>query len=558
MKAKYALIALLAITFFGCDDNTGGLGLGMFPGNDQNIKGKLSTFDVTTKSVETGNIYAKTNIGYVGKFTDETFGTYKAGFLAQLNCPQYLTFPEVYKETEFNGSQATKAEGTIVTDFTNIDLSEEAKSRYCLIESGGEIIGNCQINIYLSYSSYFGDSLTACRLSIYELDKKLDINSAYYTNINPDLYYDKSTGLLGTKAYTAVDMSVPESDRNASDYYPTVGIRLSKPVTEDLGKRILESAKTNGQDFYKYFQDIFRGIYVNSDYGDGTVLYIDQVQMDIVSLRYVTDSISGVKYQTKAGKDSIAYTGRSFVSTREVIQANQLQNDKEAIQACIDKPDCTYLKSPAGIFTEATLPISEIDNKLEGDTLNAVKLAFTNFNQTSDKKFGMTIPSSVMLIRKKLKDSFFEKNQLSDNISSYLSQHNTSTNQYTFSNITKLVNVCINERKAALAEIEKKGSITIEVKDDQGNLKPEIVTDIKVWETKTEWDKVVLIPVLVTYDSSNTTTGQANIIRIQHDLKPGYVRLKGGEAGEGPDGNPDYKLKLEVISTDFGLTTKSN
>lgn len=32
MKAKYALIALLAITFFGCDDSTGGLGLGMFPG----------------------------------------------------------------------------------------------------------------------------------------------------------------------------------------------------------------------------------------------------------------------------------------------------------------------------------------------------------------------------------------------------------------------------------------------------------------------------------------------------------------------------------------------
>ena len=79
MKAKYALIALLAITFFGCDDNTGGLGLGMFPGNDQNIKGKLSTFDVTTKSIPTGKIYAKTNIGYVGKFTDETFGTYQAG-----------------------------------------------------------------------------------------------------------------------------------------------------------------------------------------------------------------------------------------------------------------------------------------------------------------------------------------------------------------------------------------------------------------------------------------------------------------------------------------------
>ena len=94
MKAKYALIALLAITFWGCDDNTAGLGLGMFPGSDQNINGKLSTFDVTTESVHAGKIYAMTNVGYVGKFTDETFGTYQAGFLAQLNCPEGMTFPE--------------------------------------------------------------------------------------------------------------------------------------------------------------------------------------------------------------------------------------------------------------------------------------------------------------------------------------------------------------------------------------------------------------------------------------------------------------------------------
>ena len=87
MKAKYALIALLAITFWGCDDNTAGLGLGMFPGSDQNINGKLSTFDVTTESVHAGEIYAMTNVGYVGKFTDEIFGTYQAGFLAELNCP---------------------------------------------------------------------------------------------------------------------------------------------------------------------------------------------------------------------------------------------------------------------------------------------------------------------------------------------------------------------------------------------------------------------------------------------------------------------------------------
>ena len=99
MKAKYALIALLAITFWGCDDNTAGLGLGMFPGSDQNINGKLSTFDVTTESFHAGEIYAMTNVGYVGKFTDETFGTYQAGFLAELNCPSGMTFPGVYDGT---------------------------------------------------------------------------------------------------------------------------------------------------------------------------------------------------------------------------------------------------------------------------------------------------------------------------------------------------------------------------------------------------------------------------------------------------------------------------
>ena len=56
--------------------------------------------------------------------------------------------------------------------------------------------------IYLWYSSYFGDSLTACRLSIYELNKRLNEEEAYYTNINPEDYY-KQSDLLGTKAYTA-------------------------------------------------------------------------------------------------------------------------------------------------------------------------------------------------------------------------------------------------------------------------------------------------------------------------------------------------------------------
>ena len=82
--------------------------------------------------------------------------------------------------------------------------------------------------------------------------------------------------------------------------------------------------------------------------------------MDVVSIEYVTDSSTGIKLKSKvnAEKDSIQYTGRTVNSTREIIQANRLANDTEAIQKCIDNSDWTYLKSPAGIFTQVTLPVS--------------------------------------------------------------------------------------------------------------------------------------------------------------------------------------------------------
>ena len=539
MKAKYALIALLAITFFGCDDNTGGLGLGMFPGNDQNIKGKLSTFDVTTKSIPTGKIYAKTNIGYVGKFTDETFGTYQAGFLAQLNCPDGLTFPEVYTEKKDASGKVISATGKMV--ITN----EDDETIEIIKDDQGNPIGNIRTTeLFLLYDNYFGDSLTACRLSVYELggDNKetLNTDNAYYTNIIPEEFYD-SQNLLGTKAYTAVDYSLSEEDRNSSTYVPYIHVAFKEDRAKEVGKNILEASRAAGKKFNnQLFGKAFPGIYVKSDYGDGTVLYVDQVQMRVVYKCYATDSITGIKLKKQDGvNDSTYYTWRQFASTREIIQANQLSNDEQAINERINEKTCTYLKSPAGIFTEATLPISDIENELTGDTLNAVKLTFTNYNQSSDKKFGMSIPSTVMLVRKKFQDSFFKDNKLSDGVSSYLTSHTSSTNQYVFSNITKLVNACIAEKEEAK---KAKGSEWNEADWLQKN---------------PDWNKVVLIPVLVTYDSSNTTTGQANIIRIQHDLKPGYVRLKGGEAGENPRGE-NYKLKLEVISTDFGLTTKSN
>ena len=572
MKAKYALIALLAITFFGCDDNTAGLGLGMFPESDQNINGKLTTFDVTTESVHAGKIYAMSNIGYVGKFTDETFGTYQAGFLAELNCPKGTTFPGIFnydKNTAFDNKN--KLTQTMVGEGGNAKDKEDITF---VRDENDKIIGNIHtIELYLWYDSYFGDSLTASRLSVYELgdaEKELNENNAYYTDINPEEFYTPQN-LLGTKAYTAVDLSVKDSIRNLSTYVPSVHVSFKDEAAIRIGREIIQHAYKAGTNFdNKAFREAFKGIYVKSDYGDGTILYINQIQMNVVYKSYAIDTIKGTilpKTVVKDGEspDSTYYGYRMFTSTREVIQANQLKNDNTAIQDCIKKDGWTYLKSPAGIFTQITLPINKIADQLQGDTLNAVKLGIPIYNETNDRKFGMTIPKSVLLIINKYKDSLFKNNQLIDGITSSLFDYSSSTSsltQYTFNNITQMINNCLADKAAAERDIREKGFTKVSLTDPEGNVYEENVDNIEKWEELIEWDKFVLIPVLVTKDaSSNSYYSSSNVISIQHDLKPGYARLKGGSKGsqQDPQGNPLYPdnvLKLEVISTSFETKSK--
>lgn len=542
MKAKYALVALLAMTFWGCDDNTGALGLGMFPDSDKNINGRFSTFDVTTESVSSGRIYAKSKIGYVGKFTDPTFGTYNSGFLTELNCPEEMTYPEVYQAynannepVDPNSSEAVRATGSMIDGGTVVN---------------GKKVGNIYATeIYLWYSKYFGDDAAPCRLSVYKLNERIDPDKAYYTDIDPTSLYNKED-LLGQKAYTAVDYSVSEAKRNKSTYTPSVHLTLKDNT---LGYELLKSARL-GKLSEEFNSKIMPGLYVKSDYGDGTILYIDQVQLNTVFECYATDKKTGLKLKKKYAKDengnakdSTYYAYRPFSSTREMIQANQLINDDNKINELINIPTWTYLKTPAGIFTEVKLPLEDFD-KIKKDVLNSVKLSFTSYNQEVDQLFGMTAPSDVLLLPKKEKDSFFEQNKINDNITSYIGSVATDKpNQYIFKNITKMITTLIDEKDAAQKELDEKKSIVVKVRNDKGTIEEKTVTTIEAWKSATDWGKLLLIPVLVTKETSkNYYQNSVQITKVQHDLRPGYVRLKGGRRGLDDE---HYRLKLEVIST---------
>lgn len=515
MKIKFLLSVILAICLFSCDDNTGTLGINMFPGNDQNINGQLKRFQIETYSVAMDKIYARTGIGYVGRFTDPDFGPYKAGFLTQFNCPEGFEFPKVCDK---NNPEDLKDENAIMVK--------------------DEIY---RTELVLRYQEYFGDSLTPSHLTVYRLNKRLDSESAKYTDIDPKLYYDPTdpNARIGSKTYTAVDYSVSDSVRNLSTYAPSVAFTLPT----EIGQELLEKSRELGKDnFYKEFKDLFKGIYVECDGAESNILYIDQVELRVIFECYFRDSETGEILKKKVKEegeteyaDSTGYRYKLFAATREIIQANSFQTDPSVIAAKVNEPEKTYLKTPAGIYTQAILPIEEMAEELTADTLNVAQVVFSAFNESTDHtdfNFPMSAPGYILLVREKERNAFFEQNKKPDNATSYLAT--LSKNQYTFSDLSQLLNTCMLELKEAEEELQK-GPIT--VKTEEGE---KTVSTLEEWKTATLWNKIALIPVSVTSENNTVTA-------VDMDLKPGCAKLQGGHKA---DGSPIY-IDMEVVYTSF-------
>ena len=189
--------------------------------------------------------------------------------------------------------------------------------------------------------------------------------------------------------------------------------------------------------------------------------------------------------------------------TEEVIQATHFANTN--LEQLLADNTCTYLKSPAGLFTLATIPVDQITTT---DTINQAKVVFTRYNDKIDHRFRLDIPKYLLMVRlDDYNNRFFENYQLADANRSYLSMFNSTNNTYTFNNISHLLNIMSNELK-------------------DGTASP-------------NYNKVLLIPVEPTFESSTAST--KNLVKLCHDFSMTSARLVGGK-------DP---VKLEIIYSRF-------
>ncbi|MBQ0023232.1 MAG: DUF4270 domain-containing protein [Prevotellaceae bacterium] len=443
------IVSVILLT--SCDDETATLGVDMMPTNDLITK-NFETYDVTTESYAVGDsVLARTSMSYLGRFTDpETGTTIKSDFLAQYHCTDNFTFPD-----------------SIVGDS-------------CV-----------DIKVLLYISNFVGDSLATFKLSVYELTKQLNPEADYYTNINPEKYYDKNDKPIATKWFTISDRSISDSLRWSSGYNNNISIALPRNV----GTQIIKGYRDNPKNFSSASNWLnsglpcSKGFYFKLESGDGAMAYIDISQMNLY-FKY---------YDEEYKKDTLGMC--QFAATEEVIQATRFENSN--LGKLLEDKSATYLKSPAGIFTMATLPVDQIN---VNDTVNSAKLTFTRYNdKVQNSSFKLDIPSTLLLVRlDDYKNGFFENYNLSDNKTSYLATFNPKNNSYEFSNIARLLTNMVKEKNDG---------------------------------TATEnWNKVLLIPVETTKDATTS------IVKLNHDFSMTSARLVGGE---------NDKVKMEVIYSTF-------
>jgi hypothetical protein len=402
---------------------------------------------------------------YLGRYTDEESGTvFTYGFITQFACNEDYGFPE---------------SGVI-----------------------GDSATYTKLRLY--FEEYYGDSLNAMQCEVYELDNTLEEGTPYYTNLDPTEFISPDAEPLATKTYNAIDYTLHDTILNG-EYSKQIEITLPNSIGNLFIDKYYEKDSEGNHIGKKYFansetfiNELFKGLYIKSTHGDGTVLKVYRSRLDIGFKRYILSENGHL--------DSIQALSAPFYSGKEVLQANKFDND--GLDSLAAENLHTYIKTPAGLYTEVTLPIAEIIESC--DTINSAKITFTRYNETAG--YTRNPHTTLLMVRKSDMYNFFTKNRVPDNTTSFLTTLANSTNQYTFNNISALL-------KTAYEEYSK----GIENNPD--------------WEAQNpDWATVVLIPV------NTSTDANGNIVKVTHDTSISSIRLRGGT---------EYEIPIEVVTSKF-------
>lgn len=460
-------MALLTMLISSCDDTTDTIGNSL-TNNADRFEVLTDTFDIQTRSIVVDSILSRSQYTYLGHIKDPETGTYiSSSFTTQFAVLE-----------PFDNAPHFPAKDSIVSRNAN-----------------GEVIADsCQLQIYF-YSS-IGDTLNPMKLTTYELANPIKEGISYYSNFNPEnanIIRNDGNGIKQNKIYTVMDLNLSDSARALivdKKNMENIAIPLNKKYTakdgtvyNNYGTYIMRKYYENPDNFrnsFNFTHNVCPGFYIKSTDGLGVMSEVYMAEM-LVFYRFIMN-------------DSVYNGSKLFSGTEEVMQTTYITNDKKSVEKLAEDNTCTYLKTPAGIFTEVTLPVEDIIRNHENDTLSSAKIIFSHMNN-NDSKNSLRVPTDLLMVPKDSLYSFFENKNVPDNKTSYLAVYSSSYNTYTYNNISNLISKMYDNKLYGKAS--------------------------------EDWNKVVLVPVSVTL---NTSSMSSTITNVSNEMSIKSTKLVGGSA----------------------------
>ena len=489
-RLKYmAGVVIAAMAISSCTEDTENLGYSMTEDSDK-LDVSTSIFNATTKTIMADSVLTKSSYCYLGRVIDpETQTEVKSDFTTQFHILENLYISKDY---------IRKEDGQIVAD-------------------------SCDMIIYLSNPFGSVDKLTAIQLRMQEMATPVDPNKRYYSNYDPSSLLRTDANAINVSHLFSYDnMTDNDENRSSSKYLNNIRVPLNQEYVskenvsyKNYGTYILrkivdyQNKYQRNPNSYVFAQQFCPGFAFKITDGYGFHAAVSDIGLRV--------------YYHVERPDTTYEASISLAGTEEVMQTVKIENDKQALRnlAAQTDSDFTYLKTPAGLFTEMTIPVDDIWKGHEYDSLLATKLTLQRLHNKTVNERSFGTPQTLLMVMKDSLYTYFEKKQLPNSRTSFLTSFNSNYNVYTFNNISNLISYLWKKKQEELAAIQS---------SNPSWSKEQVVY---AWENEKntdgelkhkDWNKVVLVPV--NYGTTSTSTTP---IWVAHDLSLCSTRLIGGK-----------------------------
>ena len=456
MKFRLSFLPfLISIITFSCTDDITDMGSGIQPSSDK-IVVFADAFFLNSENYFVDNFISRPDSFLLGTYYDEKFGSTQADIFAQVQPPLGFSYPK--------GAKADSAK------------------------------------IFMNYSSWFGYQYAPMEVNIYEMNKgTFEYTKAYPSDIEPQNYCDK-TLLLKSRIFSPKDAQ--------STTAGSVSIQFK--LNDDFVKQRFSSQFDSVYSKNKNFLNSFKGLYITTDFGSASMLYVNQISM-LYYFHY--------KYANGNGTDSTKVnTYVTYPANIEVRQVNRVYHPDKALvrQKLEARPEVTFVSSPANVYTRVKLPLRSMKQKMNvGGKKLTMNSAIARFyvEDLNEDTVDHKIVSKLLIIKESSFNRFFSKKELPSDTCAILgtfAYELDENNNYSYYYSYDLAKFVATEFKNANSNV---------------NLLPENMN-------------LLLVPVSISYDSSG------NMLEVKQQNLMNSVTLCSGK-------HPTKPIRLNVVYSGF-------